>query len=53
MLYSLVTGFAAHAVTATIKELESLIGTESELYCLVTTFVTSAILAADYYQKFT
>ena len=25
------------------------IGTESELHCLVTTFVTSAILSADYF----
>ena len=31
------------------KELEFLIGTESELYGLVTTFVTSAILSADYF----
>ena len=31
------------------KESEWLIGTESELHCLVTTFGTSAILSADYF----
>ena len=49
MIYSLVTGFAAHS-DSYHKELELLIGTESELYCLTTTFVTSAILSADHFR---
>ena len=32
-----------------LMELEWLIGIESELHCLVTIFVTSAILATDYF----
>ena len=46
MLYSLVICFFCLHSDSYHKEL---IGTESELHCLVTTFVTSAILSADYF----
>ena len=50
MLYSLVTIlFFCPRSDSYYKKLESLIGTESELQCRVTTFVTSAILSADYF----
>ena len=48
MLYSLVTGFACPSSDSFHKELEWLIGIESELRCIITTFATSAVLA-DYF----
>ena len=47
MLYSPVTFFFCPRSDNCHKELEQLI--ESELHCLVATFVTSAILSADYF----
>ena len=49
MLCSLMTGFADHAVTAIIRNWSDNLELESELHYLVTTLVTSAILAADYF----
>ena len=50
MLYSVVTNlFFCPRSDSYHKELECLTGTEKELYCLVTTFATSAILFIDYF----
>ena len=49
MFCSLVTGFADHAVTAIIRNCNDNLELKSELHYLVTTLVTLAILAADYF----